>query len=194
MATLPGGSSTRLNTLFTGVVCRLRERDGFRPRSAATFYPRLLAWLLSFHRPRVFWWIRPYCRIWWCLVSVTPNPVDNVFAWMILLVTGSLSWGISKNITQMTLARKKQVPRPSEPCLSARTVSSYVIDPMGRDSAWLGRACPGSEGLVERGPCSVRSRPPLSPFPAPRGALLGTWPCVGLKVRGLRPRCGLFGG
>jgi len=52
----------------------------------------------------------------------------------------------------MTLAKKKQVPRPSDPCLSARTVSPYVIDPMGRDSAW-----PESYVSWFRGSCRRRA-------------------------------------
>jgi len=74
----------------------------------------------------------------------------------------------------MTLAKKKQGPRPSVPCLSARTVSPYVIDPMGRDSAW-----PGSYVSWFKGSCKRRvvlgskQAAPISVSDSP-GSSLGT--------------------
>jgi len=153
-------------------------RDGYRSRSAAsksaaTLHSESLAGFLYHrsgrHQPGSCSWILPCFRMWWCLVSVRPNPFDKVFSCKVLLASGSPSCGISKSITQVTLARKNLL-RPSVPCFSARIMSPCFISPMGRDNAF-----PGSYVSWFKGSC--RRRAVYGPKQAAPISDSGSWGC-----------------
>ena len=113
-----------------------------------------------------------------------PKPLDRVFSWMALLASGSIAWGISKVITHMTVATKN-LPRPSGPCFSARTVSPCLSDPMGRVSVSSGAYVAEFRGsCVRRAVLGPKQAAPIS-VPSSMGSSLGSIPMCWWGSRGI---------
>ena len=103
---------------------------------------------------------------------------------MVLLAAGSIAWGISKVITHLTLP-KKNLPCPSGPCFSARTVSPYLSDPMGRVSVSTGACVVQLRGsCIRRAVFGPKQAAPFSVSSSMRG-VLGSIPMHWWGERGI---------